>query len=99
MLPLVSSITTTVIGCTLVVEDRHRLRLVVVEDLEVVLRQVRHQPLLASFTVATIGTTTPVPPLNIGCCCAARGDTTAQKSAASAEANTSYTGPGVSEIP
>ena len=46
MLALVSSITTTVIGCDLVVEDDDRLRLVVVEDLEVFLRQVGDEALL-----------------------------------------------------
>ena len=37
MLPLVSSMTTTVIGLDAVVEVDDRLRLVVVEDLEIVL--------------------------------------------------------------
>ena len=39
MLPLVSSMTTTVIGVDLVVERGERLRLAVVVDLEVLLRQ------------------------------------------------------------
>ena len=46
MLPLVSSMTTTVIGRTAAVEVGDRLRLLVVEDLEVFLRQVGHEPLL-----------------------------------------------------
>ena len=47
MLPLVSSMTTTVIGWIFVLEEDDRLRLLVVEDLEVLLRQARHQPLSA----------------------------------------------------
>ena len=46
MLPLVSSITTTVIGWMLLSKTIERLRLVVVEDLEVFLGEIRHQALL-----------------------------------------------------
>ena len=46
MLPLVSSMTTTVIGWTSFSKKIERLRLVVVEDLEVVLHEVGHQALL-----------------------------------------------------
>ena len=49
MLPLVSSMTTTENGCTLVLEERdQRDRLAVVEHVEVFLHQIRHEPLLAS---------------------------------------------------
>ena len=46
MLPLVSSITTTRDRLDFVFEEDERLRLVVVEDLEIVLRQVGHEALL-----------------------------------------------------